>query len=104
MKELPVEFENRMKTLLGDEFEDFKKSFNEPPVRAFRVNTDKISLEDFEKINKELEQYSPRLMRKPQIVAANKRDLVYDNEVYDGFCEEMEKRGLYEKYLEAPNK
>lgn len=51
MKQLPVEFENRMKTLLGDEFEDFKKSFDEPPVRAFRVNTDKISLEDFEKIN-----------------------------------------------------
>ena len=51
MKQLPQEFENRMKTLLGDEFEDFKKSFNEPPVRAFRVNTDKISLEDFEKIN-----------------------------------------------------
>ena len=25
MKQLPVEFENRMKTLLGDEFEDFKK-------------------------------------------------------------------------------
>lgn len=51
MKQLPVEFENRMKALLGDEFEDFKKSFDEPPVRAFRVNTDKISLEDFEKIN-----------------------------------------------------
>ena len=51
MKQLPQEFENRMKTLLGDEFEDFKKSFDKPPVRAFRVNTDKISLEDFEKIN-----------------------------------------------------
>lgn len=51
MKKLPLEFENRMKTLLGDEFEDFKKSFDEPPVRAFRVNTDKISLEDFEKNN-----------------------------------------------------
>lgn len=51
MKPLPIEFENRMKTLLGDEFEDFKKSFDEPPVRAFRVNTDKISLADFEKIN-----------------------------------------------------
>ena len=51
MKQLPVEFENRMKTLLGAEFEDFKKSFDEPPVRAFRVNIDKISLEDFEKIN-----------------------------------------------------
>lgn len=51
MKQLPIEFENRMKTLLGDEFEAFKNSFNEPPVRAFRVNTDKISLEDFRKIN-----------------------------------------------------
>lgn len=51
MKQLPCEFENRMKTLLGDEFEDFKKSFDEPPVRAFRVNTDKISLEYFERIN-----------------------------------------------------
>ena len=51
MKKLPQEFENRMKTLLGDEFEDFKKSFDEPPVRAFRVNTQKISLEDFEKID-----------------------------------------------------
>ena len=51
MKQLPVEFENRMKILLGDEFEDFKKSYDEPPVRAFRVNTDKISVEDFEKIN-----------------------------------------------------
>lgn len=51
MKQLPVEFENRMKILLGDEFEDFKKSYDESPVRAFRVNTDKISVEDFEKIN-----------------------------------------------------
>lgn len=51
MKQLPVEFENRMKTLLGDEYEDYIKSFDEPPVRAFRVNTDKISLADFEKIN-----------------------------------------------------
>ncbi len=51
MKQLPLEFEKRMRTLLGDEFEDYVKSFDEPPVRAFRVNTDKISLEAFEKIN-----------------------------------------------------
>ena len=50
MKQLPIEFENRMKTLLGEEYEDFIKVFEEPPVRAFRVNTDKISLEAFEKI------------------------------------------------------
>ena len=51
MKQLPVEFQERMKTLLGSEYDDFLKSYDEKSVRAFRVNTDKISLEDFEKIN-----------------------------------------------------
>ncbi|MBR5246702.1 MAG: RNA methyltransferase [Clostridia bacterium] len=51
MKQLPLEFQERMKTLLGDEYENFIKSYDEKPVRAFRVNTDKISLEDFEKLN-----------------------------------------------------
>lgn len=51
MKDLPAEYINRMKTLLGDEYGDYEKALLEPPVRAFRVNTDKISLEDFEKIN-----------------------------------------------------
>lgn len=51
MKQLPIEFQERMKTLLGNEYDDFFKSYDEKPVRAFRVNTDKISLEDFEKLN-----------------------------------------------------
>ena len=51
MKQLPIEFQERMKTLLGNEYDDFLKSYDEKPVRAFRVNTDKISLEDFEKLN-----------------------------------------------------
>ena len=51
MKALPVEFESRMKALLGDEFECYKASLEKEPVRSFRVNTDKISLEDFSKIN-----------------------------------------------------
>ena len=51
MIKLPKEFENRMKTLLGDEFPLYEKSLTEEPKRAFRVNTDKISLEDFQKIN-----------------------------------------------------
>lgn len=51
MKQLPVEFQERMKNLLGDEYDDFLKSYDETPVRAFRVNTNKISLEEFEKIN-----------------------------------------------------
>ncbi len=51
MIQLPFEFAERMKNLLGKEYDDYIKSFDEPPVRAFRVNTDKISLSDFEKIN-----------------------------------------------------
>ncbi len=44
---LPTEFENRMKALLGDEYEDFSRTFDEPPVRALRVNTLKMSVERF---------------------------------------------------------
>lgn len=51
MINLPQQFADRIKVLLGDEYNDYLKALNEPPVRAFRVNTDKISVEDFEKIN-----------------------------------------------------
>ena len=51
MKELPLEFKERMKSILGDDYDGYIKSLNEEPVRAFRINTDKISVDDFEKIN-----------------------------------------------------
>lgn len=51
MKKLPQEFLERMQSLLGDGYNDFLRSYDLPPVRAFRVNTDKISLSEFEKIN-----------------------------------------------------
>lgn len=51
MRTLPEVFTMRMKTLLGTEYPDFEKALNENSVRAFRVNTDKISMADFEKIN-----------------------------------------------------
>lgn len=51
MAALPEKFKARMKKLLGDEYDAFIESYTLPPVRAFRVNTDKISLEEFEKIN-----------------------------------------------------
>ncbi len=51
MKKLPIKFVDRMKMLLGDGFEDYIMSLEQPPVKAFRVNTEKISLEEFEKIN-----------------------------------------------------
>lgn len=51
MKALPEKFAERMKALLGDEFDDYKAALNNNPVRAFRVNTDKISVENFLEIN-----------------------------------------------------
>ncbi len=51
MKNLPTAFVTRMKKLLNEEYTDFEKALNEKSVRAFRVNTDKISVADFEKIN-----------------------------------------------------
>lgn len=51
MKNLPKEFVERMKILLGDEYESYERAINQPHVKAFRVNTEKISLADFEKIN-----------------------------------------------------
>ena len=51
MKTLPLEFCQRMKSLLGDQYDAFLAALNEQPVKAFRVNTDKIALEDFEKID-----------------------------------------------------
>lgn len=50
-------------------------------------------INDFDLINSELETYNPELAKRPQIVVANKMDVVFDDSVYDGFCTEMEKRG-----------
>lgn len=51
MIKLPEAFEKRMKSLLGDDFPKYINSLDEEPVKGFRVNTDKISLSDFEKLN-----------------------------------------------------
>ena len=48
---LPQEYKERMQLLLADEYPLYLKSLEEPPVRAFRVNTDKISIEEFKKLD-----------------------------------------------------
>ena len=48
---LPIDFTKRMKDLLGEEYDNFEASYSEDPVRSFRINTNKISKENFEKIN-----------------------------------------------------
>lgn len=45
--ELPIEFQEEMKRLLGEEYPAYLKSFSEPVHSALRVNTGKISAEEF---------------------------------------------------------
>jgi len=47
---LPEKFKDRMKMLLGDEYEEFLRCFSRPGLSGLRVNTLKISPEDFERI------------------------------------------------------
>jgi len=54
-------------------------------------------VEDFITINEELKKYSPELVQKPQIVAANKMDLPDAQAYFELFKEEIEKMG-YEVY------
>jgi len=51
MKTLPTEYIKRMKDLLGDEYSLYEEALNKEPIKGFRVNTEKISLEDFKKID-----------------------------------------------------
>ncbi len=51
-------------------------------------------IEDFDIINAELSKYDMALEERPQIVAANKIDIIQDEESYTAFLEEMKKRGI----------
>lgn len=47
---LPKEFLDRMRSLLGEEFPAFESCLEREPYKALRVNTEKISTEDFLRI------------------------------------------------------
>lgn len=50
--QLPLEFVNRMKSLLGEEeFQKFMSSYNNPRYAGIRVNTLKVSIDDFRKLS-----------------------------------------------------
>lgn len=50
-------------------------------------------IEDFDTINEELLKYNMELEARPQIVAANKTDILQDKQIFEGFKEEILKRG-----------
>ncbi len=54
---LPQEFISRMEALLGNEFQDFLNTYSQPRYYGYRVNTLKISIEEYLKlIGKQLER------------------------------------------------
>ena len=50
-------------------------------------------IEDFEIINSELSKYDMELEERPQVIAANKTDIIQDEEVYKEFLDYMNKKG-----------
>lgn len=51
-------------------------------------------LEDYYTINSELSKYNMELEERPQIVAANKTDIIQDPEAYAAFIQEMKKNNI----------
>lgn len=47
---LPEKYENEMKDLLQEEYEAYKESLGLPIQQGYRINTEKISKEEWEKI------------------------------------------------------
>lgn len=47
---IPVEFKERMKKLLGAEYDEYIRSYEKNKAQGIRVNTLKINIEDFKKI------------------------------------------------------
>lgn len=48
---------------------------------------------DFDAVNRELQEYNEELMKRPQVIAANKMDLPGADEYFEIFKDEMEGRG-----------
>ena len=53
-------------------------------------------IDDIYKINKELEAYDPKLMERPQVIAANKTDMIYseDEDSVERIRQEFEPQGI----------
>jgi len=50
--------------------------------------------EDFVKINEELKKYSVKLWDRPQIVVANKTDMLYDESIFEDFKKRVQEMGF----------
>lgn len=88
---LPEEFKNKMIRLLGDEYADYEASLSKPMYTCLRVNTLKISVEDFLKITPF--ELTP--------VPWTKNGFYYDASIYTPSKHPFYYAGLY--YLQEPS-
>lgn len=58
-------------------------------------------IEDYVKIMRELEQYDPKLLKKPMIIAANKTDMAYDEYKLKEFKDFMDNEGRKVFFISA---
>ena len=89
--QLPHEYTDRMKDLLGEEFPAYIDAFNKPRLYGLRVNTLKISTEEFEKI-------SPFPIKKIPYI---NNGYYYDGDIYQPAKHPYYFAGLY--YLQDPS-
>lgn len=76
---------------------DFLRHVERTKVLVYIVDISGIEgrdpIDDFEKINEELRLYNERLSTRPQLVVANKSDLLFDESIYENFKKTMEEKG-----------
>ena len=88
--QLPQEFINRMKPLLGDEWDAFLAAYDKPLRRGLRVNTAKISLTEFRTLSS--------LSLTPSPFAA---DAFYLDETHKAGSDPLHHAGAY--YMQEPS-
>ena len=55
--------------------------------------------DDFVKINEELKKYSVKLWDRPQIVVANKSDMLYDDSIFEEFKKKVQEMGFDKVFI-----
>ena len=55
--------------------------------------------DDFVKINEELKKYSVKLWDRPQIVVANKSDMLYDDTIFEDFKKKVQEMGFDKVFI-----
>lgn len=79
-EKLPKDYKEQMREMLGEDYENYIAALEKPAVRGLRVNTKKISVEEFLKFNK--------LNAKLEKIAYANDGFIFDTDEKIGFSDE----------------